>query len=141
MPEPKTKLTQASVDRFIDKQKDESTRDDCRTLIKLMQEVTGDEPRMWGSSIVGFGSYQLLYSNGKTADWPVAAFSPRKQNLTIYIMDAFDDYKVLIAKLGKCKTSKACLYVKSLNDIHLPTLKSLVKKSVAAVKKKYPHTT
>lgn len=140
MAEPKTKLTQASVERFIDQQDDESIRDDCRTLVKLLKDVTGEEAKMWGPAIIGAGSYRLTYSNGKTADWPVAAFSPRKQNLTIYVTRDFDAYESLIDKLGKCKTSKACIYVKKLSDIHLPTLKLLLKKSVEATKKKYPTT-
>lgn len=90
-----------------------------------------------GSAIVGFGTCTYKYASGQSGDWPLAAFSPRKQNLTIYIMSGFDGYGDLIAKVEKCKISKACLYVKKLDDLHMPTLKTLIKKSVAETKKKY----
>lgn len=133
--EPKTKKTAASVEKFITSVKDESRRDDCYAVIEIMKAITKQEPAMWGSSIVGFGSYTYQYAGGKEADWPLAAFSPRKQDLTIYIMPGFENYPDLMKKLGKFKTSKACLYIKKLDDIHIPTLKQLIKTSIQEFKK------
>ena len=133
--EPKTKKTTASVEKFLDAIKDESRRDDCYAVIEIMKAITKDEPAMWGTSIVGFGSYTYQYAGGKEADWPLAAFSPRKQDLTIYIMPGFENYPDLMKKLGKYKTSKACLYIKKLDDIHIPTLKQLIKTSIREFKK------
>ncbi|HEY3430627.1 MAG TPA: DUF1801 domain-containing protein [Cyclobacteriaceae bacterium] len=135
MAEPKTKKTSASVEKFLDTVEDESRRDDCYAVIEIMKAITKHEPTMWGSSIVGFGSYTYHYAGGKEADWPLAAFSPRKQNLTIYIMPGCENYPDLMKKLGKFKTSKACLYVKKLDDIHIPTLKQLIKASIREFKK------
>ncbi|HEU5290354.1 MAG TPA: DUF1801 domain-containing protein [Cyclobacteriaceae bacterium] len=134
MAELKTKKTAASVEQFILAIEDETRRDDCFTLIELMKSITKEEPVMWGSSIVGFGSYHYIYASGQEGDWPVAAFSPRKQNLTIYFMMGFDK-SPLMEKLGKYKTSKACLYVKRLDDLHIPTLKQLIKASLVDLKK------
>jgi hypothetical protein len=102
-----------------------------------MKKITKAEPKMWGSSIVGFGSYHYKYASGREGDWPITGFSPRKQNLTLYIMPGFARYGELMKKLGKHKTGKACLYINSLDDIHLPTLKELVKQSVQYMAKKY----
>jgi hypothetical protein len=95
-----------------------------------MREITGEEPAMWGSSIVGFGSYHYVYASGREGDWFLTGFAPRKQALTMYIMSGFSEYDELLEKLGKFKTGKACLYVKKLDDIHLPTLKKLIRQSV-----------
>ena len=133
----KTKVNEASVEGFLNTVKDEQARAGCFEILKIMKQVTKEEPKMWGAAIVGFGTYTYKYTSGQSGDWPLAAFSPRKQNLTIYIMSGFEGYEELIAKVGKCKTSKACLYVKKLDDLHIPTLKALIKKSVAETKKKY----
>jgi len=135
MAELKTKKTAASVEEFILTVEDETRRDDCFEVLKLMKSITKTEPAMWGSSIVGFGSYHYIYASGQEGDWPITAFSPRKQNLTIYIMPGFEQYTALIKKLGKCKTSKGCLYIKRLDDIHLPTLKKLIKAGLVDLKK------
>jgi uncharacterized protein YdhG (YjbR/CyaY superfamily) len=95
-----------------------------------MQAVTKGPPQMWGSSIVGFGSYHYKYASGREGDWFIVGFSPRKQNLTLYIISGFDQYAALLKKLGKYKTAKSCLYINRLDDIDLPTLKELVKQSV-----------
>ena len=137
MAEPKTKPTKASVDKFIDAQAKETVRDDCRTLVKVMQEISGEPPVMWGTSIVGFGTYHYIYASGQEGDWPLLAFSPRKQNLTIYLMSGFEDKKDLLAKLGKCKTAKSCLYVKSLEGLHMPTLLKMISDSYKYMVKKY----
>ena len=96
----------------------------------MMEEITGDKPKMWGPSIVGFGTYHYKYASGREGDWPVAAFSPRKKDLTLYFMPGFDRSTELMEKLGKHSTGKSCLYIKRLSDIHMPTLKKMIKKSV-----------
>ena len=134
MAEPKTKKTVASVEQFILSFDDEARRDDCFAIIDLMKSITKEEPVMWGPSIVGFGTWHYIYASGKEGDWPAAAFSPRKQNLTIYLTPGFDK-SPLLKKLGKFKTSKACLYFNRLDDLHLPTLKLLIKESLVNLKK------
>lgn len=137
MAEPKTKKTVASVEKFILAIDDEKRRDDCFAVIELMKSITKAEPAMWGTSIVGFGSYTYEYAGGKTADWPLTGFSPRKQNLSLYFISDFSKkYPELMEKLGKkFKVSKACLYINSLDDLHIPTLKQLMKISLADFKK------
>jgi hypothetical protein len=135
MAELKTKKTTASVEEFILTVEDENRRDDCFAVMNLMKSITKAEPAMWGSSIVGFGTYHYIYASGQEGDWPTVGFSPRKQNLTLYIMPGFENRQELIKKLGKCKTSKGCLYIKRLDDIHLPTLKQLIKVSLQDLKK------
>jgi len=137
MAEAKTKKTEASVDDFLAKISPEKKRQDALVICELMKKVTKAEPRMWGTSIVGFGSYYYKYASGHEGEWPVVAFSPRKQNLTIYLMPGFDNQEALMAKLGKHKTGKVCLYINSLEGIHLPTLRELIQRSVAEVKKKH----
>ena len=126
----KTKPTTVSVDSFIEKIADETTRDDCRTLIKMMQKITGAPPVMWGPSIIGFGAYHYKYASGREGEWMLTGFSPRKQNLTLYINTGFDEYGGLLQILGKHSTGQACLYIKRLDDIDLATLKELVRQSV-----------
>ena len=128
--ERKTKVNAASVDDFIDAQASEHVRDDCRTLVSLMEKATGARAEMWGSSIVGFGRYQWRSASGKSIEWMITAFSPRKANLTVYLWPQFDGKGELLAKLGKHATGKGCLYFKRLSDIHVPTLKKLIDASV-----------
>ena len=135
MGELKTKKTDQSVETFLSGVADEKKRQDCFTVLKLMKQVTGREPKMWGSSIVGFGSYHYKYQSGREGDWFLTGFSPRKQNLTLYIMPGFARYEALMKKLGKYKTGKSCLYVKKIEDIDLQTLRELVKQSVEYVAK------
>lgn len=131
MAELKTKKTSVRVEQFIGSIEDEVVRDDCYAIVEIMKSITKCEPAMWGSSIVGFGTYENITANGQKADWPVAAFSPRKQNLTIYLMPGFEKNTDLMKSLGsKYKNSKACLYVKRLEDLHIPTLKKLIKISI-----------
>ncbi len=135
----KTKATTANVHAFIDKQPKEEVRDDCRALMKLMEELTGEEPYMYGPTIVGYGTYHYKYASGHEGDAPLAAFSPRKPELVLYCWPGiFEQEPVLMKKLGKCKTTKGCLYVKRLDDIDMGALKTLLKKSIALVKKTYP---
>lgn len=133
--EPKTKRTEASVDNFIKLVGDKKKQEVAQVILELMKEVTGNEPKMWGSSIVGFGSYHYRYASGQEGEWPLIGFSPRKQNLTLYIMPGFEKYPDLLKNLGKFKTGKSCLYIKELNDIDLAVLKQLMKQSVLQMKK------
>jgi Domain of unknown function (DU1801) len=133
----KTRPTNESVEKFLKAIADEGRRKDCFAVAKLMEEITGEKARMWGPSIVGFGSYHYKYASGQEADWPVAAFSPRKQNLTLYLTPGFEQHVELMQKLGKHSTGKSCLYIKRLDHVHMPTLKKLVSESVRIVKKKY----
>ena len=137
MAEAKTQKTDASVDDFLAGISPEKKRQDALALCELMKKVTKTQPKMWGESIVGFGSYMYKYASGHEGEWPLVAFSPRKQNLTVYLMPGFDKSKELLAKLGKHKTSKACLYINTLEDIHLPTLRQLIQHSVVEMKKMY----
>jgi hypothetical protein len=131
----KTRPTGLSVSAFINAIEDGRTRRDCQLLAKMMAEATGSRPKMWGPSIVGFGSYHYRYASGKEAEWPLTGFSPRKQNLTLYIMSGFEGYEDLLARLGKHKTGKACLYVRSLDDLDLAVLKRLIRASVRHMEK------
>ena len=112
MAELKTKQTDASVDAFLNGIAEDTRRQDCFTLVQIMKKATRAEPRMWGASIVGFGTYRYRYASGREGDWPIIAFSPRKQDLTLYIGSGFARYAELLAKLGRCKTAKSCLYIK-----------------------------
>lgn len=131
----KTVKNRASVKEFLDAVADERRKKDARAVAGLMEDVTGEKPAMWGSSIVGFGSYHYKYASGQEGDWPLVAFSPRKDNLTLYLMPGFEEDHDLLGKLGKHKTGVSCLYLKSLDDVHLPTLKALVRQSVKRLKK------
>ena len=139
MAELKTKANEASVKDFINKQQDKSTREDCFKLISLMKEITKMKPKMWGPSIVGFGSYHYKYESGREGDMPLTGFSPRKQALTIYLMIGFNMKSELMQKLGKYKTAKSCLYLKRLEDVDIKVLKKLITESVKYIsKKKWP---
>ena len=135
MAEMKTIRNKASVSDFLGRIQDPQVRTDSRAVARLMQEVTGLKPEMWGSSIVGFGSYHYTYASGREGDMPLIGFSPRKQNLTLYIMGGFDRYKDLPARLGKFKTGEGCLYIKRLEDVHQPTLKKLIRESVKVMRR------
>lgn len=137
MAELKTTKTGTSVTDFIAGIEDERQRKDSKTLVKLMKTVTESEPKMWGPSIVGFGSYHYEYASGRTGDWMLTGFSPRKGNLSIYIMSGFTDEAALMQKLGKYKVGKSCLNVKRLEDVDLKVLGQLVSESVAYMKKTY----
>ena len=131
MAEPKTIPTDQGVEQFLKRITDEQKRQDCFTVLELMKEVTHTNPQMWGSSIVGFGSYHYKYASGREGDSPLIAFSPRKQNLTLYLRgDGFGQYAALLQKLGKHTTGGGCLYIKHLDDIDLPTLKTLMRQSL-----------
>ena len=136
MAELKTKVNDASVTAFLNKIEDEEKRKDSFEILKIMTQVTKEEPKMWGSSIVGFGSYHYKGASGREGDWLLTGFSPRKQNLTLYLMGGFNTHTDLLKKLGKHKTSVGCLYIKKLEDVDVKVLKELIKKSVKAATKK-----
>ncbi len=134
--EPKTKPSNASVADFITAVADETRRADCQTLVKLMEKASGEKARLWGANIVGFGAYRYEYASGRTGDWPLIAFSPRKSDLTVYIMPGFERYQELLARLGKHKTGKSCLYLKRLADTDPAVLNELITSAVAAMESK-----
>jgi hypothetical protein len=136
MAENKTVPTDQSVEQFLNTIEDEQKRTDSFTLLTLMREVTGMEPRMWGSSIVGFGAYHYRYESGREGDSILAGFSPRKQNLTIYSMGGVDPDDELFKKLGKYTTGKGCLYIKRLGDVDLAVLKRLIEASFTRAKER-----
>jgi|688.fasta_scaffold513650_2 hypothetical protein len=138
MAELKTKRNDASVEAFLNGIADERKRQEAFAILHLMQEVTGETPTMWGDTIVGFGSYHYKYASGREADWMLTGFSPRKQNLTVYIMAGFAQYDNLLARLGKHSTGSSCLYIKKLQDIDLAVLRELVSQSVAHMKATNP---
>ncbi len=136
MSEPKTRPTDASVDDFLALQPD-ARRADCEAIVTMMQAATGESPQMWGSSIVGFGRFCYGNSTGKkTLEWPLVGFSPRKNDLTLYIMPGFEGFAALMATLGKHKTGKSCLYLKTLADVDLTVLQALIDGSVKAMESK-----
>ena len=134
MAELKTKRTEASVDDFIAGIADEQRRDDCRALLTMMKRVSKAPPKMWGASMVGFGSYHYRYASGREGEWFLAGFSPRRQDLTVYVMAGFEDYPELMARLGKYKTGKSCLYLKRLSDVDAAVLEKLIAASVRDMK-------
>lgn len=138
MAELKTKKTNASVTAFINKVKNKQRKKDCFVVLEMMKEITGNEPKMWGPSIVGFGTYHYVYASGREGDWMITGFSPRVQSLTLYIMPGFNKYDKLMSKLGKHKTGKSCLYISKLADVDTAILKQLIKSSVQSIKKRYP---
>ena len=135
MAEQKTKPTNQSVTDFLNKIPEPERRADCFEVARIMEEITGEKPTMWGPSIVGFGSYRYKYASGREGDWPMTSFSPRKKDLTLYIMMGFEKHADLMEKLGKHSHSKSCLYIKRLSDIHIPTLKKLIKIGLKDLKK------
>lgn len=136
MSEIKTKVTDASVEDFINSVDGEQKRKDGFVLLDLFTKATGEKPKMWGASIIGFGMYHYKSQrSSQEGDWPLSGFSPRKQNLTLYVMNDFDDYTDLFAKLGKHKTSRGCLYINKLADVDMKILEEIVKKSYLASKK------
>jgi hypothetical protein len=138
MSELKTKVNDGDVLAFLNSVPDEKKRQDSLAVLELFQEVTGLPPKMWGSSIVGFGSYRYKYASGREGDWPLTGFSPRKQSLTLYITPGFARYEELMAQLGKYKTGQSCLYINKLEDINLDVLRQLVQQSVTVMREAYP---
>ena len=131
----KTQRNAASVKAFLAGVSDEKRRKDCLSVSALMTEVTGEEPAMWGKSLVGFGSYHYKYASGQEGDWPLVSFAPRKDSVTVYIGSGLANYKELLTTLGKYKAAGSCLHIRSLDEVHIPTLKKLVRQSVKDMKK------
>jgi len=138
MPDNKTKSTKLSVAAFIDAIKDPARRADAKVLIKLMQSATGEKPRMWGTSIIGFGNYHYKYDSGRQGDMPLIGFSPRKAANVLYGLRGSSDSDAQLAKLGKHTTGKGCLYIKKLADVDQHVLGVMAVKSVAAVRARSP---
>lgn len=138
MAELKTRPTDQSVERFIAGIGDPERREDCRAVARIMRRVTRTKPKMWGPSIVGFGSYHYKYASGREGDWFLTGFSPRKQSLTLYIMAGFKRYGELLSRLGKHKTGKSCLYVKRIDEVDLAVLEELIEQSVQYLRKSNP---
>jgi hypothetical protein len=136
VPEPITRKTKESVAAFLKKAASGERHDDCKTLVKIMEKATGDKAAMWGTAIVGCGSHPIVYANGDVLDWPVAAFSPRKDALTIYGTRSAPKFATLIKKLGKHKMRGGCLYIKKLTDVDEKVLVELIKTSAVAAKAK-----
>jgi len=134
----KTTENDNSVNAFLDAVSDDTRRADAYALVDVMRAVTKSEPRMWGTAIVGFGRYHYRYESGREGDAPLVGFSPRKQNFALYLSGAFEEREALLAKLGKHKTGKGCVYINTMKDIEVGVLKKLVKASMAYMKGKYP---
>ena len=133
----KTEYHDGNVEAFINSIENERRRSDAGTVCELISAITGEPPAMYGSSMVGFGLYHYKYESGREGNFPITAFSPRKQNLVVYVMPGFSRYEGLLKKLGKHKTGKSCLYINKLADIDMKILASIIEESVAFMKKKY----
>ncbi|MBT30854.1 MAG: hypothetical protein CMO01_14445 [Thalassobius sp.] len=133
----KTTLNDGDVKQFLNEVENEKRKKDGFSTLTIMKEITGLEPKMWGTSIIGFGKYHYKYESGREGDFFMVGFSPRKQNLAVYIMPGFDRYETLMNKLGKYKTGKSCLYINKLEDVDIEVLKELIKESFQYMKKKY----
>jgi len=140
MADNKTRPTELSVVAFIDAITDPTRRADAKALVKLIQDAIGEKPKMWGPSIIGFGSYHYRYESGREGDMPVIGFSPRKTASVLYNMIGSSGSKTLLAKLGKHTTGKGCLYIKKLADVDQRVLKAMVVESVAAMRARYSRT-
>lgn len=138
MAQPKTQVNDADVIEFLNSVSDDQKRGDALTVHEMMGTITRRGAKMWGTSIVGFGSYQTTNADGRKAEWMITGFSPRKSALTLYIMGGFSDHDELLAKLGKYKTGKSCLYIKRLADIDQKILARLIRASVAYMRRTYP---
>lgn len=137
MPEAKTKPTTQSVADFLNAVEPEHKRKDCFEIVKMMEEITGEKATMWGPSIVGFGKYHYKYESGHEGESCLTGFSPRKNSITLYVMGGIQDNQDLLAKLGKHKVSKGCVYIQALEDVDQPVLGKLIQKSVTYIKEKY----
>jgi hypothetical protein len=131
----KTKVNNASVEKFLNSITDKQKREDSFKILEMMKKITKEEPKMWGPSIVGFGKYHYKYASGHEGDMCITGFSPRKQALTIYILPGFTRYESLMKKLGKYKTGKSCLYINKLEDVDQKVLTELITESVKWTKK------
>lgn len=133
----KTQANENSVSGFLEKVEPQKRKEDAFVLLKIMEEISGEKAKMWGNSIIGFGTYHYKYESGREGDFLRIGFSPRKTALSVYIMSGFSKYDQLLDKLGKHKTGKACLYIKKLEDVDIAVLKELMKASLEYMKEKY----
>jgi hypothetical protein len=140
MAENKTKPTKGSVTAFLNKIKDQQLRGDCFVILEMMQKVSNCEPIMWGSAIIGFGTFHYVYESGREGDTIVIGFSPRKQNISIYLMGGLNKVEDELSKLGKYKSGKGCLYIKSLSDVNAEVLKKIFAKAFKEAQRKNAHT-
>ena len=140
MAENKTKPTRSSVTAFLNKIKDKQLRDDCFAILEMMQKVSNCNPVMWGSAIIGFGTYHYVSESGREGDWMLIGFSPRKQNISLYLMGGMKKIEVELSKLGKHKTGGGCLYVKSLRDVNVTVLGKIFVKAFKEAQRKKAHT-
>ena len=138
MAEMKTKSTAADVQAFVENIEDEGQRRDAQEVLRIMKRITGEKPAMWGESIVGFGRYHYRYESGREGDWFLTGFSPRKRDLTLYIMAGFERWDELMERLGKYRTGKSCLYIRRLEDVDAKVLAELIEASVDHMKRTYP---
>jgi hypothetical protein len=138
MAENKTKATDVDVTGFINKVDNEIKRKDSFELVYIFKSISGFEPKMWGPTIIGFGSYHYKYASGHQGDAPLAGFSPRKDSIVLYFSEDYENKEALLEKLGKHKSSKACVYVKKLADIDLPVLREMIRASIKDISAKYP---
>ena len=137
MAEPVTRENDGDVHAFLAQVENEERRRDCRAVMELMQAVTGEPPRLWGDSMIGFGRYHYVYASGREGDWFLTGVSPRKRNLSIHIMTGFEDHGDLMERLGKHRTGKSCLYLNRLSDVDVEVLEELVRRSVEAMRARY----
>ena len=137
MVKPKSAVNKAGVTAFLNSVENETRREDARVVCALMEKITGEAPTMFGTNMIGFGSYHYKYASGREGDWFLTGLSPRKQNLVVYIMPGFSHFDDLVARLGKHKTGKSCLYLNRLVDIDMDVLSDLIRLSVTHMKEKY----
>lgn len=137
MAELKTKPTDADVEAFLSGIEEEGQREECRAVVALLKEATGEEPTMWGGTIIGFGRYHYVYDSGREGEWFLTGVSPRRQSLTVYIMDGFERHEDLMEALGSYRTGKSCLYIKKLEDVDAGVLAELVRRSVENTRRRY----
>ena len=137
MAEPKTKANQASVTAFLNSIEDRQKRADCRAIAKMMRDATGKRAKMWGAAIVGYDKYDYQYASGRSGTFMITGFSPRAQNISIYIMPGFSEFADLMKKLGKYKIGKSCLYINKLEDVDSKILARLIKESVQVMRRLY----
>jgi len=137
MAELKTKLNDGSVEDFINSVENEQKREDSFKLLKMMEEITGEPGKMWGTAIVGFGSYHYVYASGREGDWMLTGFSPRKSSISLYLMAGFDELEDELSSLGKHKVGKGCLYINKLSDIDEKVLRGMIKKLNKIMRKRY----
>ena len=136
----KTQPNQQSVQEFLWQIEDLNQQKDAKRILQLMEEISGETAKMWGDSMIGFGSYHYRYASGREGDWFLTGFSPRKKQFSLYIMAGFERYEALLQKLGKYKTGKSCLYIKNLSDVDEAILRELIRASVDYMKSQYPGT-